>query len=66
LTPEPFTLHVPDEVLDDLRVRLERTIVSYVRQTAPRTMPARRRCWGRALEPVRGRHSQQPVVARDM
>ena len=25
MTPEPFTLHVPDEVLDDLRVRLERT-----------------------------------------
>jgi microsomal epoxide hydrolase len=25
MTPEPFTLHVPDEVLDDLRVRLEPT-----------------------------------------
>lgn len=24
MTPEPFTLHVPDEVLDDLRERLER------------------------------------------
>ena len=25
MTPEPFSLHVPDEVLDDLRERLDRT-----------------------------------------
>jgi hypothetical protein len=25
MTPEKFTLHVPNEVLDDLRVRLERS-----------------------------------------
>ncbi|GGI45900.1 pimeloyl-ACP methyl ester carboxylesterase [Agromyces flavus] len=35
--PEPFTIHVPDEVLDDLRDRLERTRLL---DDSPRTPPS--------------------------
>ncbi|MBM7505939.1 epoxide hydrolase N-terminal domain-containing protein [Agromyces aurantiacus] len=35
--PEPFTLHVPDEVLDDLRARLDRTRLL---DDSPRTPPS--------------------------
>jgi hypothetical protein len=37
MTPEPFTLHVPDEVLDDLQTRLERTRCQYA---DPRSRPS--------------------------
>jgi hypothetical protein len=58
MTPEPFTLHVPDEVLDDLRVRLERTRWPEVADADPSQLEAARA----AIEEAGRRLVSDPAV----